>query len=74
MLMNSSKLGSLASLAGINLNPTEITSDSYLSPLLYKNIVNSEEFSLNLLEEELIDSNADKLSIKEYLLSILSCL
>lgn len=69
MSMNNNKLGSLASLAGINLNQTEITSDSYLSPLLYTNIVESEEFSLKLLEEELIDSKADKFTIKEYLLS-----
>ncbi len=64
-----SQLGSLATLAGINLNTNEITSDSYLSPLLYTNIVDSEEFSLKLLEEELINSNADKITIKEYLLS-----
>ena len=63
-----SQLGSIASLAGINLNPTEMTSDSYLSPLVYTNIINSEEFSLNLLSEELINSNADKFTIKEYLL------
>ena len=38
--MSSSKggLGSLASLAGINLNQGSSTSDSYLSPLLYSKI------------------------------------
>ena len=67
---NSSSLGALASsLSGINLNTNEVTSDSYLSPLLYTNIIDSEEFSLKLLEEELINSNADKFTIKEYLLS-----
>ena len=66
---SNNKIGSLASLAGINLNPTEITSDSYLSPLLYTNIIDSEEFSLNLLTEELINLNAEKFTIKEYLLS-----
>ena len=67
---NSSSLGALASsLSGINLNTNEVTSDSYLSPLLYKNIIDSEEFSLNLLKEELINSNADKFTIKEYLIS-----
>ncbi len=65
----SNKLGSLASLAGLNINPTEITTDSYLSPLLYKQIIDSEEFSLKLLSEELINSNANKLTIREYLLS-----
>ena len=63
------KLGSLATLAGINLNPTEMTSDSYLSPLVYTNIIDSEEFSIKLLDEELINLNADKFTIKEYLLS-----
>jgi LPS O-antigen subunit length determinant protein (WzzB/FepE family) len=67
---NSSSLGALASsLAGINLNTNEVTTDSYLSPLLYTDIVDSEEFSLKLLEEELINSNADKFTIKEYFLS-----
>ena len=50
---NRTQLSSLASLAGINLNPTEMKSDSYLSPLVYKNIINSEEFSLKLINEEL---------------------
>jgi uncharacterized protein involved in exopolysaccharide biosynthesis len=63
------RLGSLASLAGININPAEMKSDSYLSPLVYANIVDSEEFSLRLLSEELIDLNGDKFTIKEYLLS-----
>ena len=63
------QISSLASLAGINLNPTEMTSDSYLSPLVYINIINSEEFSLKLISEELVNSNADKFTIKEYLLS-----
>jgi LPS O-antigen subunit length determinant protein (WzzB/FepE family) len=67
---NSSSLGALASsLSGINLNTNEVTSDSYLSPLLYTNIIDSEEFSLKLLGEELINSNADKFTVKEYLLS-----
>ena len=69
--MSSSKgLGSLASLAGINLNQASSTSsDSYLSPLLYTKIANSDEFSLKLLDEELISLKGDKLTIKEYLLS-----
>ena len=66
---SNNKIGSLASLAGINLNPTEISSDSYLSPLLYTNIIDSEEFSLDLLTKELINLNAEKFTIKEYLLS-----
>ncbi len=67
---NSSKLGDLASsLTGIKLNTNQMTSDSYLSPLLYSNIIDSEEFSLKLLSAELINSNAEKLTVKEYLLS-----
>jgi uncharacterized protein involved in exopolysaccharide biosynthesis len=69
--MSSSKggLGSIASLAGINLNQGSSTSDSYLSPLLYSKIANSDEFSLKLIEEELISLNGDKFSIKQYMLS-----
>ena len=68
--MSSSKgLGSLASLAGINLNQgSSSTSDNYLSPLLYSKIANSDEFSLKLIEEELINLNGDKFSIKQYML------
>ena len=72
MSQTNNKLGSIASLAGININPTEMTSDSYLSPLVYTNIIDSEEFSLRLLSEELINLNGDKFTIKEYLLSDVS--
>ena len=69
--MSSSKgLGSLASLAGINLNSAEASSDSYLSPLLYSKLTESDEFSHNILiNEEVINSDGSKLTIKEYLLS-----
>lgn len=63
------RIGSLASLAGININPSEETIDSYLSPLVYTNIIDSEEFSLKLLEEELVNYSGDKFTVKEYLLS-----
>ena len=63
------KLGSLASLAGLNINSTETSSDSYLSPLLYTKIIDSEEFSLKLLSSELITSDSNNLTISEYLLS-----
>ena len=68
--MSSSKggLGSLASLAGINLNQRSSTSDSYLSPLLYPKLTESEEFSLNIIKDEINTLNGDKLTIKEYLL------
>ena len=67
--MSSSKgLGSLASLAGISLKQGSSTSDSYLSPLLYSKIANSDEFSLKLIEEELISLNGNKLTLKEYML------
>lgn len=65
-LASGSSLGSLASMAGINLN-TEVSGDSYLSPLLYTNIVKSEEFSLQIIENELIDMGEKKITIKEYL-------
>ena len=68
--MSTSKggLGSLASLAGINLSQGSSTSDSYLSPLLYSKIANSDEFSLKLIEEELISLNGDKFTVKQYML------
>ena len=72
MPIKNNQLGSIASLAGIELNPTEMTSDSYLSPLLYTNIIDSEEFSYRLLSEELTNSNGDKFTIREYLLSNVS--
>ncbi len=68
MSTQSNTLNSLASLAGINLNQ-KMTTDSYLSPLLYINIIDSEEFSLKLLREELINTNSEKFTVKEYLLS-----
>ena len=61
-------LGSLASLAGINLNQST-TTDSYISPLLYSKIVESEEFSMTLINEELISLNGDRFSIKDYMLN-----
>jgi hypothetical protein len=62
-------LGNLASLAGINLNQGSSTSDSYLSPFLYSKIANSDEFSLKIIEEKLINLNGDVFTFKEYLLS-----
>lgn len=62
-------LGALASLAGINLSSAKVTSDSYLSPLLYTKLAESEEFSFDIIEEEIINSKGEKLTIKEYLLS-----
>ena len=67
--MSSSKggIGSLASLAGINLNSAEVSSDSYLSPLLYSKLAESEEFSFKIINEEIVNLKGDKLTIKEYL-------
>tara|TARA_B100001059_G_scaffold121197_1_gene121248 strand:+ start:301 stop:1395 length:1095 start_codon:yes stop_codon:yes gene_type:complete len=68
--MSNGSLGSLASLAGINLNEgSSTTSDSYLSPLLYSKLAESEEFSLNIIKEEIINLKGDELTIKEHLLS-----
>ena len=60
-------LGSLASLAGINLSQGTSPSDSYLSPILYSKIANSNEFSLKILEKELISLNGGKFTLREYL-------
>ena len=59
----------LASLAGINLNAESTSSlDNYISPLLYSKIIESDEFSLTLVNEELNFLNGDRLTIKDYLL------
>ena len=60
-------LGSLAGLVGINLGSAGSSSDSYLSPLLYSKIADSEEFSINLLNEQLINLEGETLTIKDYL-------
>lgn len=62
-------LGSLASLAGINLNAEAASSlDNYISPLLYSKIIDSEEFSVSLLEEKLFYFDDSQSTVKEYLL------
>ena len=59
----------LASLAGINLAAESSSSlDNYISPLLYTEIVESEEFSLKLINEEIILPIGDKITIKDYML------
>ena len=68
-LSSKSGLGSLASLAGINLNSNSSAYDSYLSPLLYSKIVDSEEFSYGLINQELIDVSGKKFSVKDYMKS-----
>ena len=59
-------LGSLAGLVGIDLSSASSSNDSYLSPLLYTKIADSEEFSINLLNEQLINLEGDSLSVKEH--------
>tara|TARA_B110000003_G_scaffold103372_1_gene105554 strand:- start:3577 stop:4698 length:1122 start_codon:yes stop_codon:yes gene_type:complete len=66
-LSPSKSLGAIASLAGININESTTSLDSYVSPLLYTNITNSDEFSLSLINEELILLNNDKILIKDYM-------
>lgn len=62
-------LGSLASLAGINLNAESSSSlDNYISPLLYSKVVESLEFSLDLLDENIYLEDNTKITIKDYLL------
>lgn len=67
---SSKGLGSLASLAGINLNAEAASSlDNYISPLLYSKIVESEEFSLNIIQNESLVVNGIKISVRDYLTS-----
>ena len=68
-LTSSKGLGSLSAITGINLGSNGTSSDSYLSPLLYFKLTDSEEFSYNIIEEEIINLNGNKLTFKEYILS-----
>ena len=66
---NNQNLGSLASLAGINLNAATSSSiDNYLSPLLYSKIIESEEFTLSLINEDIITINGEKIKAKDYII------
>ena len=60
----------LASLAGINLNAeTSSSLDNYISPLLYSKIIESDEFSMALLNDELQFLDGNRSTIKNYILS-----
>lgn len=59
-------LSSLESIAGISLSKSTNTS-SYLSPLLYSKIINSEEFSIDLINEEIKKEDGERISIKNYI-------
>ena len=62
-------LGSLSQLVGINLNAESSSSlDNYISPLLYEQIFTSEEFSLDIINEEITSSEEEKLTLKKYIL------
>lgn len=70
---NNKGYAQLASLAGINLNAESISSlDNYISPLLYYKITESDEFSLDMLNEELIFIDGSKSTVREYILSMTS--
>ncbi len=72
-IANSNSIGSLASLAGINLSSANSSSlDKYISPLLYSKIIESEEFTLSLIEEKLILSDINSIKIKDYILQDLN--
>ena len=64
-----SNFDQLASLAGINLNTESSSLDNYISPLLYSKIIESDEFSMTLVNEELITLDGNRLTVKDYLLS-----
>lgn len=65
----SKSLGSLAGLVGFNLKTDASSSDSYLSPLLYKKLSESEEFSIELLNETLVSTEGEKITVKKYLMN-----
>ena len=62
-------LGSLASLSGINLDAeTSSSLDNYISPLLYSKIIESDEFSMDLVNEELVFIDGNRITVKDYIL------
>lgn len=63
---NNNSLGSLASLAGININQAT-TNDNYLSPMLYSKVIDSDEFLQKIIEQYLTDDKGDSIKIKNYL-------
>ncbi len=66
--VSSNGLNSLASLAGIDLNAQKASSiDNYISPLLYSKIIESDEFSYNLINEKIIFEDGKEITIKEYI-------
>lgn len=61
-------IGSLAAMAGINLNSeTGSAIDKYVNPLLYSIIIKSDEFSKSLINEKLYFLNGDEITLKEYI-------
>tara|TARA_B100002051_G_C16744161_1_gene646340 strand:+ start:1648 stop:2727 length:1080 start_codon:yes stop_codon:yes gene_type:complete len=66
---NLSSYAQIASLAGINIGKDSQSLDSYISPLLYTKISESEEFSLSLLSNEITTLDGDVLTIKDYLIN-----
>ncbi len=64
---NNRDIGALASLAGININQVSQSNDLYISPYLYPKIVESEEFSMKLINEKLVLNNGKEKTLKEYL-------
>lgn len=60
-------LNSLASLAGINLSQESSALDTYVSPLLYSKIIESEEFLISLINKKLILVDGKEKSIKDYI-------
>ena len=61
-------IGSLASLAGINLN-NDPSLDNYISPLLYYKIIDSDEFSAFLINQILIFEDSSSVSVRDYISS-----
>ena len=63
-----SNFDQLASLTGINLNTESSSLDNYISPLLYSKIIESDEFSMDLVNEELVFIDGNRITVKDYIL------
>ena len=66
-ISNNAGIGTLASLAGINIDQVGQSNDLYISPYLYPKIAQSEEFLIKIINEELVLLDGKKIRLKEYL-------
>lgn len=63
---SSAGISSLATIAGIRLN-SDSSLDKYISPILYSKIIESDEFSIELFDQDIFLEDGSKIKLKDYL-------